>query len=152
MSKRLILWSLFVLIAALLGSCSGDSPTQPDSRELELRLSLEDRSVSSSESLPMTLFVTNRGSRIYQLVLSGCQSNFQIYRGSEKVWDQAAHVTCPTGTTTVVLQVGEALRYQATWNVRDANGQVPPAGTYEARAQFLGSETISSPAVTFTVE
>lgn len=99
----------------------------------------------------MTLFVSNTDTQRAQLVLRGCQANFQIYRGSEKVWDQAAVVNCPAGTTTVVLQPGEALRYQATWNVRQANGQVPPAGSYEARAQVLMDDPPPSPSVTFRV-
>jgi hypothetical protein len=145
MNKRVVLWSLSILLSVFLGSCS-DSPSEPDSGSVDLQLVLSDASVSPSDQLGMTLVVTNRQREAVRLELWGCLANFQIYRGSELVWDLAPLVLCPQGTTSTVIQPGESRRYSATWNVHDT------PGTYEARAQLLTNERMSSPAASFKVE
>jgi hypothetical protein len=144
MSKRISLWCLSILLTAFLGGCS-DSPSEPDRGTVDLQLVLSQSTVQSGERLAMRLAVTNHRSETVRLEVWGCMSNFQIYRGSDVVWDFAALAICPQGTTQLEIPAGESRNFGASWIATTP-------GTYEARAQLLTGERMSSPSVSFRVE
>lgn len=150
MSKRIVLWSLSVLIAALFAGCN-DSPSEPRG-SVELRLVLAQESVSPSGQLDWTLALNNSSSETvsYQFG-SSCQFNLRVYRGSELVWDDSARQVCLSAITTIVLKPGESRLCTGTWNVRDA-GEVVTPGQYEARGELQTQPRLQSQPVSFRVE
>jgi hypothetical protein len=150
MSKRVVLWSLSILIVALFAGCS-NSPSEPHG-SVELRLVLTQESVSPSGQLDWTLALNNSSSETVRYQFgSGCQFNFKVYQGAELIWDDRSRQICTFAITSIILKPGESRFCRGTWNVRDAGGTVTP-GTYEARGELQTEPTVQSQAVSFRVE
>ena len=150
MPKRIVLWSLSVLIAALFAGCN-NSPSEPRG-SVELRLVLTQESVSPSGQLEWTLALNNSSSETVRYQFgSSCQFNFTVYRGSELVWDDSSRQVCLAAITTIVLKPGESRLCKGTWSVSAAGGAVTP-GTYEARGELQIQPKLQSQPVSFRVE
>jgi Intracellular proteinase inhibitor len=151
MSRKVSLWVLCTLIVTLAGGCS-DSPTEPEG-SVEVRAVVSQATVRPFEQLNWEVTVTNNTSRPARLdFASGCLYNFQVFRGSQVVWDLSAVVLCPQGVTSVELQPGESRRGTGTWNVHDLSGSAPAPGEYEARGSVLTQPRLTSQPVRITVQ
>jgi len=108
--------------------------------------------VSSSGQLDWTLELTNRSSQTVRYdFVSSCQFNFKVFRGAELIWDDSLQQICLTALTSIILEPGESRFRTGSWEVRDANGGVPP-GPYEARGELLTEPRVESRSVPFRVQ
>lgn len=152
MPRKVVLWSLSLVIAAFAGGCS-DSPTEPEGGSVDLRISLSQSTVSPSQKLDWHLVLTNGSSKTVRYDFgSGCQFNFQVHQGSELVWDDSSQQFCTFAVTSIVLQPGQTKSCTGTWDVRDSNGTALPPGEYQARGQVLTDPRMSSPSVSFRIQ
>ncbi len=151
MSRKVSLWVLCTLIVTLTGGCS-NSPTEPEG-SLEVRAAVSQATVRPFDQLNWEVTVTNTTSRAARLDLaSGCTYNFQVFRGSQVVWDLSTVSICTQGVTSIELQPGESRRGTGTWNVHDLSGNAPSPGEYEARGSVLTQPQLTSQPVRITVQ
>lgn len=152
MLKKVSLWGLCILTVALFGGCS-DSPTEPGADgSVEVRLALSQASVRPAEQLGWEVTFTNTGRRPARLDFStGCLYNFQVFQGTQVIYDLSAVIFCPQGVTAIELQPGESRRGSGIWNVQAPSG-APVPGEYEARGAILTSPQRASQPVRFTIQ
>ena len=85
------------------------------------------------EPVAITLRLTNTGRKPVELHLQGRQTVFDVVvtgAGGAVVWRRLAGTVHPAILQLRVLAPGEALELTASWDQRDADGRLVPAGEY----------------------
>jgi hypothetical protein len=136
-----------VLIQLILAGCADPDREGPSREEgsgsspdafspLHLRLEMAPV-VRTSEAVPMTLVLENRGSRTVQLELTGRPPAFDFRVLTEtgtELWRRLDGVAISLVLHPATLGPGETLEFTEHWHQRDQRRRPVPVGSYRAQA------------------
>lgn len=133
MLNRTTLWGFgffALLISMLLSGCGDGNNTMAANQtghfgSLEFALTTTKTTFARGEHVPLIFTVKNTGSQTVNLVGGGCMTLFKVVQAGR---DISPGFACGAGGYTFSLAPGETRTFNETWDQKDPNGNLVPAG------------------------
>ena len=119
-----------LLISVLLSGCGEGNNTIAANQtghfgSLEFALTTTKTTFTRGEQVPLIFTVKNTGSQTVNLVGGGCMTLFKVIQRGQ---DISPGFACGAGGYTFSLAPGETRTFNTTWDQKDPNGDLVPAG------------------------